>query len=224
MACSRIGSAPRKAGWGHSLCYSHELCRRGVFQELRLLLAHEAPPATIGFVAARKGVFEDVLQETLLATYRRGASSGPIVVHELIPSHAGLLHRKAAGAVRLPSDPSQPWLLPRNAMQHTLVARLASMPHRLADWGYRVSTGPLVWNWHKDQLTNRAGGKRFPLIWAEAVTPDGEFIWRADKKNHALYFEAHKGDDWLITNYLCVLVQRTTAREQTRRLIAAALT
>ncbi len=97
------------------------------------------------------------------------------------------------------------------------------MRHRLADWGYSVSTGPLVWNRHKNQLVTRPGGKRFPLIWAEAVTPDGRFVWRADKKNHALYFEARRGDDWLITNGLCVLVQRTTAKEQSRRLIAAAL-
>jgi adenine-specific DNA-methyltransferase len=31
------------------------------------------------------------------------------------------------------------------------------------------------------------------------------------------------GDDWLVTRSLCVLLQRTTAKEQHRRLIAAAL-
>jgi adenine-specific DNA-methyltransferase len=193
------------------------------FKNLRLLLGRDAPPATIDFVAARKGIFEDVLQETLLATYRRGASPGPVVVHEIIPSYGGNLHSKSAGTVALPTDPSQPWLLPRKPIQASLVARLAGMPHRLADWGYSVSTGPLVWNRYKDQLAKRPGGKRFPLIWAEAVTADGRFIWRADKKNHAPYFEIRRGDDWLITNSLCVLVQRTTAKEQIRRLIAAAL-
>ena len=85
MACSRIRlEINGKAGWAHKAYVLPQLCRRGDFKKLRLLLAHEAPPATIGFVAARKGVFEDVLQETLLEAYRRGASSGPIVVHELI--------------------------------------------------------------------------------------------------------------------------------------------
>jgi adenine-specific DNA-methyltransferase len=193
------------------------------FKQLRLLLAHEAPPATIDFVAARKGIFEDVLQETLLATYRRGAPSLPVEVHEIAPSSGGRLDIKSAGTVGLPPDPSQPWLLPRQSVHAPLVCRLASMRHRLADWGYSVSTGPLVWNRHKNQIVPRPGGKRFPLIWAEAVMPDGRFMWRADKKNHALYFEARRGDDWLITNGLCVLVQRTTAKEQSRRLIAAAL-
>jgi hypothetical protein len=30
-----------------------------------------------------------------------------------------------------------------------------SLPWRLADYGYAVSTGPLVWNRHKDQLSDR---------------------------------------------------------------------
>ena len=98
------------------------------------------------------------------------------------------------------------------------------MPHRLADWGYAVSTGPLVWNRFKDQLRDRAGGKDvYPLIWAEAVTSDGRFAYRARKKNHAPYFKLEAGDDWLLVNEPCVLVQRTTAKEQARRLIAAEL-
>jgi adenine-specific DNA-methyltransferase len=43
------------------------------FKALRSLLAKQAPPAAIDFIDARRGVFEDVLQETLLATYRKGA-------------------------------------------------------------------------------------------------------------------------------------------------------
>jgi adenine-specific DNA-methyltransferase len=108
-------------------------------------------------------------------------------------------------------------------LQAPLVARLAEMTHRLADWGYTVSTGPLVWNRFKDQLAHQPGRNRHPLIWAEAVTSDGRFVYRADKKNHAPYFEIRRGDEWLIVDYPCVLLQRTTAKEQARRLIAALL-
>src|SRR6202034_1726890 len=41
------------------------------FKNLRAVLSREAPPVAIDFVTARKGVFEDVLQETVLATYRK---------------------------------------------------------------------------------------------------------------------------------------------------------
>ena len=97
------------------------------------------------------------------------------------------------------------------------------MPSRLADWGYGVSTGPLVWNRHKSQLTYQPGKNRLPLIWAEAITADGKFIFRAEKKNHAPYFELKSSDQWLVTSKPCVILQRTTAKEQNRRLIATAL-
>jgi len=48
-------------------------------------------------------------------------------------------------------------------------------------------------------------------------------IFRAEKKNHAPYFKVEAGDDWLVVDQPSVLVQRTTAKEQPRRLIAAEL-
>jgi len=95
------------------------------------------------------------------------------------------------------------------------------MPNRLADWGYTVSTGPLVWNRHKDQMRQRAGKDVHPIVWAEAVTAGGRFTYQADKRNHAPYFKTELGDAWLVVTDPCVLVQRTTSKEQARRLIAA---
>jgi adenine-specific DNA-methyltransferase len=192
------------------------------FKNLRALLGRSAPPLTIDFVTARRGVFDDVLQETALATYRKGADSAPVVVAEIAPSMNGL-DVQQTGKIVLPADSSLPWLLPRTTEQSALVQRLTRMPYRLADWGYGVSTGPLVWNRFKSQLAHRPSSKRLPLIWAEAITADGRFVFRADKKNHAPYFELKAGDNWLVTTKPCVLLQRTTAKEQSRRLIATAL-
>jgi adenine-specific DNA-methyltransferase len=193
------------------------------FKNLRLLLGAGAPPWNIDFVDVRKGVFDDVLQETVLATYRQGAPVEPVSIHEIALTGAGGLTVESAGDFSLPVDHSLPWLLPRNSGQARLVAVLAGMSHRLADWGYAVSTGPLVWNRYKDQLAHEHGRRRYPLVWAEAVTADGRFVWRAKKKNHAPWFEIRAGDDCLVIKAPCVLVQRTTAKEQHRRLIAAAL-
>ncbi|MEX2297599.1 MAG: N-6 DNA methylase [Dongiaceae bacterium] len=193
------------------------------FKNLRAVLRCEAPPVNIDFVSARKGVFDDVLQETLLATYKRGASSATVTVSEIKPERADRIKISNAGAFALPTDISQPWILPRNTPQVPIVKALAVTEHRLRDWGYSVSTGPLVWNRHKGQLAESSGRNRLPLIWAEAVTAEGKFIWRAEKRNHAPYFELRQGDDWLVTSDPCVLLQRTTAKEQSRRLIATAL-
>lgn len=193
------------------------------FKNLRSLLGSNAPPVTVDFIAVRKGVFEDVLQETLLATYRRDGKATGAEVFEVMPNGEQGIRAIRAGSFSLPEDRSQPWRLPRTPDQAPLVEQLQVMPHRLADWGYGVSTGPLVWNRHKEQLCSAKGSGQLPLIWAEAITADGKFVFRAEKKNHEPYFKPLPEDDWLITRAPCVLLQRTTAKEQSRRLIAAAL-
>ena len=193
------------------------------FKALRGLLGQEAPPVSIDFVARRKGVFADVLQETLLATYKSGATSRAGKVHFISPTQDGSIVRTAAGPFNLPEDPSRPWLMPRTEAQSELASRVDDMPGRLVDYGYTVKTGPLVWNRHKPSLRDRPGKGRYPLIWAESVRPDGVFSFRAEKRNHKPYFEPKDKEKWVVTKISCVLLQRTTAKEQCRRLIAAEL-
>jgi adenine-specific DNA-methyltransferase len=193
------------------------------YSALRELIAKEAPPAAIDFVHARRGVFEDVLQETLLAVYRRGAKPGRAQVHYVQVASEREAQVIRNGTIGLPSPASQPWLAPRDPSHSPLIAAAELMPARLSDWGYSVSTGPLVWNRFKGQMRDRPARGAYPLIWAEAVTADGQFVFRAEKRNHAPYFKLEHGDAWLLVKEGCVLVQRTTAKEQARRLIAAEL-
>lgn len=193
------------------------------FSALRELLAREAPPISIDFVHARRGVFEDVLQETLLALYRRGAKPQRVQVHYITVQSDTSAELTRNGTVALPANPRAPWMAPRSAKHGRLIAGVERMPTRLSDWGYGVSTGPLVWNRFKTQLTNKAGPGVYPLIWAEAITADGRFIHRADKRGHKPWFALKTGDAWLRSDRGCLLLQRTTAKEQPRRLIVAEL-
>ncbi len=195
------------------------------FKSLRLLLSQEAPPTVIDFISERTGVFEDVLQETLLAVYRR---SGPANERTLVRSLTAngtdaTVFAKTLGAYETPADHGDPWLFPRTEAQRTLLQQAMSMTCRLPDYGLAVTTGQLVWNRHKDQLRSTAGKRRLPLIWAEAVGSDGRFRFSATKRNHQGYLEIKDSQEHLVTNEPCVLVQRTTAKEQDRRLIAAVL-
>lgn len=193
------------------------------FSALRGLLAKEAPPVALDFVHARSGVFEDVLQETLLAVYRRGGKPGRAQVHYLTVSSEREAEVRRNGTVGLPKAGGSPWLAPREPEHSTLIAHVELMTSRLADLGYGVSTGPLVWNRFKDQLRSQKGKGVLPLIWAEAVTSDGRFVFRADRRNHEPYFKLEARDGWLRVDKPCVLLQRTTAKEQSRRLICAEL-
>ena len=197
------------------------------FKNLRSVLSREAPPVALDFVTLRKGVFEDVLQETVLATYEKGAREESerrhtcAAVSFIHPQPGNPAVPEPAGCFTLPQNVCAPWVLPRCADEEKLAKRLRSMPERLEDWGYKVSTGPLVWNRHKSQLCDRAGEGRIPLVWAESITSDGRFIFRSERRNHKPFFKLRPDDDWLVVRTSCVLLQRTTAKEQVRRLIAA---
>lgn len=193
------------------------------YAALRELLRKEAPPLSIDFVHARRGVFEDVLQETLLAVYRKGGEPVRARIHYVnvdSPSEARVTRN---GTVALPSQTGAPWLAPRLPEHGQLIASAERMRSRLRDWGYSVSTGPLVWNRFKSQLSEQTHSSALPLIWAECVLPNGKFEFRARKRHHTPYFEVRSGDEWLVVKHSCILVQRTTAKEQPRRLIAAEL-
>jgi adenine-specific DNA-methyltransferase len=194
------------------------------FSSLRGLLTDIARPAAIEFISARKGVFDDVLQETALAAFRVGARNRHTVTRYLTASGVREVAVEHGGSHSLPCKSEDPWFLPRTSNLTVISKGLSRLPCRLSDYGYKVSTGPLVWNRHKPQLTFKRGPNRYPIIWAESVNRSGTFELRAEKRNHRPYFAANfPRDRWLVSDKSCVLVQRTTAKEQSRRIIAAAM-
>jgi adenine-specific DNA-methyltransferase len=193
------------------------------FQALRKTLARETPPIAFDFISEREGVFSDALQETLLSVYRKSNRHRRVAVSYLSVTETGKVKVRRNGKCSLPSDSSQPWILPRNPAQSELAGLVSQMPARLSDLGYAVSTGPLVWNRHKSKLHCKKVKGAIPLVWAECVDPQGsgDFTYKATMRNHAPWFKPAKTDGANIVTSPCVLVQRTTAVEQTRRLIAA---
>lgn len=197
------------------------------FKNLRKTLSDEAPLIHASFIRDRDGVFSDVLQETMLAVFRRRDSKSKrnigTTVEFIHPDGNGSVQSEPAGTHKLGVNKEEPWLLPRARAQTRLVRNLSKMNARLADYGYRVATGQLVWNRHKLQLRETSGLNRFPIIWAEAIQPDGSFAFRAKNRDHLPFLQVAKGQDFLLNFEPCVLVQRTTSKEQARRLIATTI-
>jgi hypothetical protein len=191
------------------------------FKALRAVLLEHAPPRTIDFISERSGVFDDVLQETLLVVYERGATPAGVQLCGLATDDAGKVAPSIIDTVVLDSGDG-PWLLPRQPEQAEFLRTLRTLPCRLGTFGYGISTGQLVWNRHKPQLSHARKSGEFPLVWAESVSSAG-FAFSADKKNHAPYINVYESQPHLITREPCVLVQRTTAKEQDRRLICSVL-
>lgn len=189
------------------------------FMALRSLLTQEATPVNFEFISDRDGVFDDVLQETLLTTFKVGKAQGGAKVFSVVPKGLNAAKAEYIGTITVPSG-GEPWLIPRQKSESAFLKKIKTMPGRLRELGYSVSTGQLVWNRFKDQLSTVNGDCKHPLIWAESINSDG-FYFRADKRNHVPFIHVKDNQSYLLTKKSCVILQRTTSKEQDSRLLAA---
>lgn len=191
------------------------------FTALRTLLTNKTTPIAFDFVSDRDGVFDDVLQETMLTAFRSGEHKVKAQVSSLIPKGLNKAKIEKIGSVEIEKGGAT-WLLPRFKEDARFLQNLKTMPTRLSELGYSVSTGQLVWNRFKSQLRTTKGKNSYPLIWAESITSNG-FRFSADRKNHVPYIDIAPKQDFLVTTTECVLIQRTTSKEQDKRILAAIL-
>ncbi|MGP4024358.1 hypothetical protein [Actinomadura sp. 3N407] len=191
------------------------------FQRLRSFLASSAPLKRLTYVGGRSGVFSTgVLQETVLATFKSGASHGAVVCGRVTLNGKTVSTAIGRGHLRRPVD--GPWLLPRTEEDVSLISAAQGMKYRLADYGWSVSTGPLVWNRHKSQLSDHPAGNAVKIIWAADL--DGGVLHQDPSRDELRYLTLRERDERvLVLDRPAVLVQRTTAPEQPRRLLATAL-
>lgn len=185
------------------------------FSKLRETISTSAPMRSTAFVAERDGVFANVLQETCLAVFSRRTRSR----WTKIASVNG--HVEPVARVKSPRG-AGPWLLPRRADDAATAASAARLPLRLADVGYRCSTGPLVWNRRQADLSATRLPESVPVVWAADI--DGGRLHRDPVRDRLRYMRLRASDARvLVLDRPAVLVQRTTAPEQCRRLVAAYL-
>ena len=101
------------------------------FKRLRKLLAQLAPLQRLDFIQDREGVFDGVLQETMLAVFSRQAvPKTPAVQVSIL--HPGDSVRPllvdSIGKVRDISPTGKPWLFPRSRAKHTFSADSTQCP------------------------------------------------------------------------------------------------
>lgn len=191
------------------------------YKSLRELLVREAGVKAVDFISDRNGVFDDVLQETLLTAYKKNSRGRTVNVSLVITQGLNSAKIEPIGRTKIPSS-GGPWIFPRSKRDARFIANLEKMPTRLSDIGYCVATGQLVWNRHKNQLRSVPTKGTLPLIWAESVTLEN-FKFSSSRRNHVPYIQLTDKQPHMVTKNSCVLLQRTTAKEQMRRLIPALL-
>ncbi|AEF42733.1 Eco57I restriction-modification methylase domain-containing protein [Hoyosella subflava] len=186
------------------------------FEQLRSYIGEVAGLSAITFVEDRSGVFTSVLQETCLATFERRRRRTTTV------TSLGSAETPIA-RVKLQRS-SSPWILPRRSDHAPVAASAARMTNSLGSIGWGVSTGPLVWNRRRADLYPHWGASRSYVIWAADI--DGGHLHRDAARDAMRYLALSQKSDpaVMVLDQPAVLVQRTTAPEQRRRLVAAQLT
>jgi len=188
------------------------------FARFRRRVMELAEVVVLDLIEKRKDVFHDVTQDACFLVLRRRPTS--LARPPAALTSSGILGRTGdfalSGAALLAADGS-PWSLPG--------PRLSTGTSTLADYGYRATVGYLVANRQADRLHRRSARARFPLAWAKSVTPRGRFDFeRGCKAGQAdgRGFVAVPRDAPYVVRVPCVLVQRTSSSNQSRRRLVAA--
>ncbi|MGH2967816.1 MAG: Eco57I restriction-modification methylase domain-containing protein [Solirubrobacteraceae bacterium] len=192
------------------------------YQRLRSYLAAEAPLIRLRLIDDRSGVFASgVLQETCLAVFHRGGTQREVTCSTQRIN--GSVRSVSLGRAVLDSRaPDLPWLLPRTSPDSALVRAASRYALRLSHHGWKASTGPLVWNRHRPQISGNKSDGSVPILWAADV--DRGRVARSRARETQRWLRLRDKDAFMRLSAPAVLVQRTTAPEQPRRLVAAELT
>lgn len=167
------------------------------------------------FVEERGGVFDGVLQETCLAAFTRRRTRKTTIasVNGRVIDVAKVTAPRGDG----------PWLLPRRSDDAHIAAAAAAMPQTLLSIGWRVSTGPLVWNRRCADLSDEPGDGRYQVLWAADL--DGGQLHQDPAREHLRWLAVRPAEaSTVLLDEPAILVQRTTAPEQTRRVVGIELT
>lgn len=204
------------------------------FSGLRQELLARAEILRIDLHEQREYLFLGAVQDVCLLTVKRRNShqTAGDLAHSYELGIIDSSGKRSACGKAIARAYGEAWTLPvaqRNSP--AAAARAAPRPKApnnpcvIADYGYRVRVGKVVPTRERDRLHDIRKRGDFPLVWASAIRPDGSFDFAASKRlgNAAWYKPVSEDNVSYATVKPAVIVQRTSNRDQKRRLNAAAV-
>jgi adenine-specific DNA-methyltransferase len=180
----------------------------------------------------RANLFLGAVQDICLLVLRRRAeaeSQSPEPFHRYDLGYidaAGLRTKQGTGIARCAGEP---WTLPVSREVQVVTAMKdqrtvgRGQAFTLLDYGYRVRVGKVVPTRERERLLTKRRKGAFPLLWASAIRPDGSFDFEAaGRLGNELWYTPRKGESTVYASTRpSVIVQRTSNRNQNRRLNSA---
>jgi len=180
----------------------------------------------------RENLFLGAVQDICLLVLRRREEGDDGIAEKSHPYELGYIDADGVRTERgtgLARSKGEPWTLPV-AHEVRVFARRTTAPgdsggkaFTLSDYGYRARVGRVVPTRERKRLhTSRRKGD-MPLLWASSIRPDGSFDFEAARRlGNALWYKPPtEGSIAYESPPPAVIVQRTSNRDQTRRLNAA---
>ncbi len=197
------------------------------FRRFRSFLLARTSIAKLHVFDSRDLAFRDdgVLQENLLMhlTRRHGDDLDQVLVSASQgPGEPIRTQTVAQSAVVDADDPEAFIRLPVERDHAEIAATMAGLPARLEDLGVAVSTGPIVDFRLRDHLRGAAeDGDAVPLLYPASVRAS-KVTWPASAARKPCAI-SRAASNWLVPDGNYVLVRRLTAKEESRRVVAALL-
>lgn len=201
------------------------------FAGLRQEILRRAEVLRIDLHEQRENLFLGATQDVCLLSLRRRHLDVEKSIDAEHNYQLGVINAQGAwrgAGTALAKAAGEPWTLPAAHEIKVLVSRenksLKATAFTLADFGYTVRVGRVVPTRERDQLHTKRRKGDYPLLWASAIRPDASFDFDASARmgNAQWYAPAHRPVSYN-TIRPAVLVQRTSNRDQPRRLNAAAV-
>ena len=195
------------------------------FRPFRQALATDLAFRHVHVYDARDAAFagDAVLQENVIFHGVRGGSRRKVTITTSHgPADTGLAKRTIAPTeLILPSDPACVLHVVPDGTDARIAEQMRALPHTLANLGVSVSTGRVVGFRARDRLRVEAHPDDAPLIMSRHFV-DGFVAWpkTAGSKPNALALSG-PDDDLLLPAGWYVLVNRFSAKEDRRRVVAA---
>jgi adenine-specific DNA-methyltransferase len=171
----------------------------------------------------RSDLFVDVLYDVCVLVLRKRADGGP-AAHATSSLLLVDEPPRALGKIDLPIEPGERiWALPDGSLSDKFFQEGL---RTLEDYGYTVKTGYFVWNREKERY--RTGFKpranEVPLFWAHNVSRNGICKpYDRHASNGRIGLVKFSQESTAVVRTDAILLQRTTNRRQTRRLIAGVI-
>ena len=194
------------------------------FASLRKHILETAQVLSLDPIDKRSDLFLDVSYDVCVLLLRKKSISTGVTVPTCTLLMAGQLNR-LLGRLDLPEQSTtRIWALPDTDARNEREGLFQPALETLRDYGYVAKTGYFVWNreQHRYRVGKRPRPTEVPLFWAHNVKAGSPCVpCDGQRDSIRIGFVKIARDSSAIVRSDAIIVQRTSNKRQTRRLIAA---